>query len=204
MVGLDQKKEVSPEEKLLSLISQKPASGGDVRSAGTATVGGREIRQLLKRLIAVLVVFCAGLACFVVWTIFFKAPERSLPEGMETQETKADADKAVVLPASPFGSFEDVIRKRDYFSAPEVKKPVTAAMPAVEVMPRVSTAEITAKYKVVGIVMDKDPQAVIEDVKNNSTLFLSRGDALGEGRIESIRSGKVVVAFGNQKVDLVP
>ena len=211
MAGTEIKKEVSAEEKLLTLISQTPLAGkGETRAPASArsffsgTGASREIRQILKRLTGLLVVICLGLAAFVGWSIFVKKPERVVSREGKGESPAVSIDGMVHVSEAPFSAFEEAIRKRDVFSAVEAGKPEGANVTEDLPVPRVSPEEIAANFKVVGIVMDKDPQAVIEDVKNSTTLFLSNGDAMGEGRLESINPGNVVVAFGSQKIELTP
>ena len=56
--------------------------------------------------------------------------------------------------------------------------------------------------KLVGILLDGEPKAVIEDLKKNETLFLSPGQSLGNAVLQEIQEGKVVFVYQGQRVEL--
>lgn len=62
--------------------------------------------------------------------------------------------------------------------------------------------ELKSKYRVVGIILDQNPVAVIEDVKNRKTLFLSREDSLEGLVVGDITHGRVLFVGENEELEL--
>jgi type II secretory pathway component PulC len=54
----------------------------------------------------------------------------------------------------------------------------------------------------VGIISGANPQAIIEEKKSNKTYYLSRGQLIGDLRIDDIQEGRIVVERRGQKFEL--
>jgi hypothetical protein len=105
------------------------------------------------------------------------------------------------------GDFEDfrgVIEQREYFqlavTPPQQKDPaLQAAQPPASLA---VAGEMVKYYRLVGIIMDRDPQAVVEDLRNRTTHFLSRGDMMPR---EDAGKAAPQVPWGNMTVeDILP
>ncbi len=98
----------------------------------------------------------------------------------------------------PFDIYKPAMEGRDIFQSPWEK-------PAREVStPNVSAAELAKQLKLVGILLDKDPKAIVEDIGTHQTFFVSPGEQIGNAVVGEIRSDKVILIFGQEKVELVP
>lgn len=98
----------------------------------------------------------------------------------------------------PFDSYKPAMEGRDIFQAPWEK-------PAQEVsVPNASVAELTKQLKLVGILLDEDPKAIVEDLGTKQTFFVSPGEQIGNAVVGEIRPDKVILIFGQEKVELVP
>ena len=86
---------------------------------------------------------------------------------------------------------------RDIFQAPW-EKPAAAA-PAGS-----AAVELAKTLKVVGILLDAEPKAIIEDMVMKQTFFVSPGESIGNAVVSEIRQDKVILIFGQEKVELVP
>lgn len=54
-----------------------------------------------------------------------------------------------------------------------------------------------------GVTLDHQPQAVIEDQKSKKTYFLKVGESIGQIKVEAILKGKVILGYENEKLELV-
>lgn len=151
----------------------------------------------------VLVLVCVGLSLFLIWNIFIVKP--ALKTNLVPGGERKIAEEDILLPVTEFSSYAEILKKRDVFLPPKSTEDTIAkeVVPPAAVAPDPATT-LSANYRIVGIVMDKKPQAIIEDVKNGTTLFLSQGDALGDGRIVQIGLGRVLVLLGDRKIELSP
>lgn len=68
--------------------------------------------------------------------------------------------------------------------------------------PAIVDAELTRDIILVGVITDKNPQAIIEDKKNQKTYYLTKGQYLGQLQIEDIQQGKVTLSSNGQRFEL--
>jgi len=54
----------------------------------------------------------------------------------------------------------------------------------------------------VGIITGDNPQAIIEDKKNQKTYYVNKGQYIGEFLIEDILEGKVIISRNNERFEL--
>jgi hypothetical protein len=144
----------------------------------------------------------ASLLYFVSQGFLFKEPSEAL--FLPALDSREEAVvKEEVPSAKPFSEYTSILNQRDIFASPFqlASGPQTTMSALVAAAPSVDLAQ---NYKVVGIMMDDYPEAVIEDIRNQQTLFLSKGDPLEGGTLEDIQEGKVIVSFNNQRLELVP
>jgi len=64
------------------------------------------------------------------------------------------------------------------------------------------SADIAGDMNLVGIISGENPQAVIEDKKNQRTYYLSEGQMIGDLRVDSIQEGKIILDRMGQKFEL--
>jgi len=65
-----------------------------------------------------------------------------------------------------------------------------------------ATADLTKRYKLVGIVLGKVPEAIIEDLSTHSTVFVHEGEMLDTVQIRKIEEGRVVFLQEGLEVEL--
>jgi hypothetical protein len=116
-------------------------------------------------------------------------------------DTPAEQDKKAVAPVpdKPAASFEDyqkLINTKSIFAPPAVEtgKAVTPEGPGLN--------DLIKDLRLVGVVPGDTPQAIVEDKKNNQTLFLKEGDMINDIEIKSISGGRVVLTRNDETVTL--
>ena len=68
--------------------------------------------------------------------------------------------------------------------------------------PSSKVADATQDLKLVGISWSNDPIAMIEDSKALRTFFVTRGQMIGEVRVQAIFKDKVVLSYGGEEIEL--
>lgn len=124
--------------------------------------------------------------------------EIQVGEGLKPSPTSSRELSVPDFKIRPFDSYKQTMEGRDIFQAPWEK-------PVQEVSaPNVSAAELAKQLKLVGILLDKDPKAIVEDLGTHQTFFVSPGEQIGNAVVGEIRPDKVILIFGQEKVELVP
>ena len=141
-------------------------------------------------------ILCLACLVYIGSQMFFFKETRDVSSLPSADIREDGPEETQVLPAAkPFSEYAEVISQRDIFESP-FQKSQAWAQPGVQAqVPVAANLELAQNFKVVGIILDKDPKAVIEDIRNQRTLFLSYGDHLEGGTLEEIRDGKVIFLF---------
>ena len=98
----------------------------------------------------------------------------------------------------PFSYYSEIISKHQLFkiiSAPETKEKSKTASTA-------ASLDALKNYSLLGIISGENPQAIIEDKKTKQTLYLQKGQSLGEFKISDIQDGKITLESGGQTAEL--
>ena len=105
-------------------------------------------------------------------------------------------DKVAAFKAKPLSIYVNGINKRDLFMPADVPpEPENTMLP-------VAIPALEKKIKLIGIMVDKDSKAIVEDLQNKQTHFLSRGDSIGTVLLEEIREDKVIFMYNNKRFEL--
>ena len=152
-----------------------------------------------------LVVF-AGFVVYAVMT-FYLQKRRLLPAALQKNPPQSQDDKSaeIVLPEpKPFNEYGSIIGRRDIFSILQANEQLASSENHNEVPPIAleSTQDWIKNLKLVGILLDGEPRAVIEDSKTNETVFLSHGQQLDKAVLEDIQEGKVIFLYQGHRVEL--
>lgn len=62
--------------------------------------------------------------------------------------------------------------------------------------------EFTSDYKVAGVLLDKNPMAVIEGVKKKKVFFLSLGESIDGFKIIKVLEDKIILEKQNQRIEI--
>ena len=64
-----------------------------------------------------------------------------------------------------------------------------------------SIAELVKDYRLKGVVLLNEPEAILEDARTQRSIFLKVGDHLGELTVKEIKEGEVVLKYyGEEKI----
>ncbi|MBI5150008.1 MAG: hypothetical protein HZA28_04470 [Candidatus Omnitrophica bacterium] len=208
---------LTSEEKLLQLIRKKnnssarkppasPNEGADPSPARTPAPPEAEGQpqkkdiDFLSLTTRTLGVVAVGIFIFIL--INFR-PGTSQEVKMASVDLEGPGDTAAeempqALDARLFEFDRQTISSRDIFQAPW-EKPLPVATGASS-----SAVELARQLKLVGILLDKDPKAIVEDLTTQQTFFLSPGERIGSAVVAEIREDKVILDFAQERVELVP
>jgi len=162
-------------------------------------------KNVLKALRLSFILLSSIAAVYTLYQIFFISTfEQSMREQRSIRTSSKQnlkADDPVLIPQlKPARSFEEYasqIQGRKIFQSPLEREKAQMSSLAVNV------SEVTKNLKLTGIVLDKDPQAIIKDVQMNQNVFVHRGDQINGAVVEDILEGKVILNVQNQRVELL-
>ena len=210
---------LTSEEKLLRLIRKKdkssdglPVASPEDPQATSANLSDEAPRpenqmDVLAVSIRVLAVTAGVILIFalnkyaLLWTKPPAAPAPSFPAQVAENTSsagKGDGPSVPDVAVRSFDPYKQMLEGRDVFQAPW-EKPVQE-VPASNV----PAGELAKQLKLVGILLDKDPKAIVEDLATHQTFFVSPGERIGNAVVGEIRQDKVILIFGQEKVELVP
>lgn len=189
-----------PEEKLLNLIRKKKESNDLVPLATVSAVVNKEAqrddkppqKEFLKTFNQLLLFIFLGLAGFLVYEMMIEQE----PPTISVRSVRSEKDLKTAFSdrqeERPFSFYEQQFLNRNIFEAPQ-----KTADEAVKV-------SLANKFRVVGIVLGRIPEAVLEDVESKKTLFLHEGDIVEGAEILRIQEGKVVLRLDDEDIEIKP
>lgn len=203
---------MSPEEKLLKLIRKKNTAAlkgqgvaspqgvvGDIGPSAGKRGDSLRIFQAADKLLGILLITLFG---YLVYELKFVDKEQ-LTISLEEPSPILEEIPAVIpepLEPRPFSYYAAQIRDRDIFQTAQDQKVIPPA--PVEMIP-VLPMDLTTKLKIVGIVLDKNSEVIVEDLEEKKTYFLHKGDRIRNAIVKEIKEGKVIFQYNNQTIELV-
>jgi len=217
LLRLIRKKDKSSEAPPLALPEDHPAISPDLPDAANGEPRpGREAQGPEKRMdvLALSIRVLAVTACIILVFVLNKyVLLRTKPPAGQALSSPTQAAEDISLSAGakeewelpvaaievrPFYSYKPAMESRDIFQAPWEQ-------PAQDIpASSVSSTELVKQLKLVGILLDKDPKAIVEDLGTQQTFFVSPGERIGNAIVQEILQDKVILIFGQEKVELVP
>ena len=201
--------EISPEEKLLRLIRKKerPSHQNDTAAnpaeaprsqASSKTEKKKENKQLLLVLEKLLFLACVVLLVYAAYEFLFVRMDigRILKEKIPKPEDLIIEEVPISQNRQPYIYYAEQIKKRDIFESPLYKKENENPVPQTTV------SDITRSLRLVGIVLDKNDEAIIEDLESRQTFFVHKGDHIKDAVVEEIQESKIILLYNNQRVEL--
>jgi len=198
---------VPSEEKLLKLIRKKEKENKDYAGKAeeptktslseTRSVSGG-ISKRISLINRVLIVVSLGLLGYVFMKWFF-VEDKHVKDIKFEKNVSAEEPFAILKQKSdikPFSHYAEKFKDRDIFdtSFKGNKTPAENLIPVV--------MDPTRRLKLVGIILDSHPQAIIENVQTKQTFFLSEGDSFEDITVKEIKESKVVLVYQGQSYDM--
>jgi len=197
------------EEKLLNLIREKHSprpenvdarrSSGPQQANGPAMPGGvdRDFvggHKAMKFLALLAVIFLS----YILMKVFLPKTKdvAHLSSGVKTLAPDTAAPSLAGTKIKPLSSYLDQLDSRDIFNTSFYDAAPLAADPAE------TFQDPTQNLKLVGVILDKNPQAIIEDSHNKQTFFVNKGDTVSDAVIEEIQEGKIILNYQGRRYEL--
>lgn len=125
----------------------------------------------------------------------------------KVMEVESGAVKNVSSLSSREKSFEDYsyIGEKEIFGFPyskSLKKKSEQLAPEANIKPDPVFVSFNRDYKLVGVILAHQSKAVIEDVKNKETVFLSVGDLLNGATLKEIKKGAALFSYKGKDLKL--
>ncbi len=154
--------------------------------------------RLIKRLNAIILIFLA-LSIIGISTSLQKANRMTdfaqLNPAKDEDSILSPDYKAKEL--KPFSYYSEIIGKRQLFkiiaSAEAKEKPKTASAPSLDAI---------KNYSLMGVISGENPQAIIEDKKTKQTIYLQKGQSIGELKVTDVQDGKIILESGGETAEL--
>jgi len=202
------KENISPEEKLLKLIrgSKKQntslSKSLDTSVRETKTLKNKVLSFPLHRYLAFLninkIIFwvfigsCAYMVFIFIYPIFM-TKNTVLPDISQTKNIEEET--TALQEIKPYEYYTEGLKNRQIFSnastGQESEKPLGTI-----------NADLIKDMSLIGIIAGDNPQAVIEDKKTQKTYYVSKGQFIGEFKVEDIQDGKIILNYNGQKIEL--
>jgi hypothetical protein len=143
-----------------------------------------------------LVVICSLVGYVTVMFFTVSASEEDLVMANVHRDTAPTVDRLAAFQAQPLSVYLDGIAQRDLF------EPMDFQAASGNPMPSVALPALEQRIKLIGILVDKDSKAIVQDLQDQQTHFLSRGDSIGPVFLEEIREDKVIFMYNNQRFEM--
>ena len=126
----------------------------------------------------------------------FEDPQ-NFPEAKKAVSGQDPQEESFLKNGRSWDEYRNQIQKRDLFKASLEEKKDSQDQNVVNL------SQIIKDLKLVGILLDQRPQAMIKDLKTNQTMFLNQGQQIDGVTVAEILEGKVILNYQDQKTELV-
>jgi len=200
----------TPEERLLNLIRKKdrrPKTREHQPTIDTTTAYNISARpqksfiqlssfkfwnHLLIAIAGILVVY------IVLEFLFLNGQEKAIVKSALKVGTGNKSYRIEASSAKPYSYYANQFRQRDIFDISQGVADVSAG-------PRVGSSDFQQMAKdlrLVGVILDNNPQAIIENKAEGKTYFLHRGEKINDLKIEVITESKAILSYGKERLEL--
>ena len=173
--------------------SEKDLSSKEAKMNETKAKG-----DLLGLVSIVLIVGSIGTFCFMGYKYYIFKEKGMLLSGVEESVAleRKDFDIDVFENREPISYYEGVISKRNIFQAPWDKEKKEVVKKAEEVV------SLARMIKLIGVLLDDNPTAIIENIKERKTLFMSIGDQINGAVLDEIHEGKIIFLQNSVRIEI--
>ncbi len=201
------KENSSPEEKLLRLIrgQKKHAVAADKLPIGQEQEPGRKIHKFqmslpynyisilgINKIFVVIFIISCGFLVYTFVYPLFESKDFALPKPI--QEKPGEEKNVPAQEAKPYEYYLEGVKNRQIFSGSSGTDSGKA--------PAAVSSDLIKDMSLIGIVSGDNPQAVIEDKKSQKTYYVTKGQFIGEFKVEDIEDGKIILNYNGQKFEL--
>lgn len=108
-----------------------------------------------------------------------------------------------------FDDFENLAKSKKVFFNPATPVNAVVVPPPQEPIavaikvPEIPIEEIAQNYSLVGVLNGANPQAIIADKKNNRTVYVYKGQLLGDSNVVDIEDKKVILNHKGRTFELL-
>ena len=192
---------LTSEEKLLKLIRKKDGVVTD-QPSGPASIKKEnkkvevDVLNVSNRLL--IVIFLGVLICVAVRYVQLTKEQPVIPTNVPEAAIASSNQPSAAAEQTPVDVYQQVVAGRDIFQLPWEKD--------MSIQPTDPNAlsDLSQQIKVIGILLDEDPKAIVEETATQTTFFMSKGDHIGNAVVDSIQEDKVTFTYNNKKVELTP
>ena len=198
-------KPVTAEEKLLNLIRRvKPSA----KIAAVKAPANKQTPKLVVnriKLINGILIAVIGLSAGYLGVEFFAMRQHNdkvVPISTVSSVSEPAIDETSLLTTSApqsFSFYAQQLSRRNIFMAPWEKAEVVSSAAGA---PAVAAVTNLQQYKLVGIIIDHDSKAILEDSQTGKTLFLSKNQEVNGMIVTEIKDGRVIFNQNGRVVEL--
>ena len=176
------------------------------------TASGKSL-NIPRTLDTSLLVLNGGLVIYIMYQLLL-SPQLS-PQAFSKNIIPPQSKNSLgllVAETKPFSYYAERFGGKDIFQITPVKIPGQEAVAASTDNPsethvpqnQHNPLEFIKNLKLVGIVMDGNSTAIVENSETQETAFLHEGNSFKEASVKEIQKGKIVFDYFGQGVELVP
>ena len=205
---------LTSEEKLLSIIRKKkgPAAPADKKEETVTSEEkpkekeSRSLNFFMSFLIfwyIFAIVIIMGLIAYVANEVVSYKPtlvvaDHGAPAKDDAKDVPNSEQNIIPTTDKSLESYLSAAESRDLFLGPWEKEE-NSGNPNGE--PQLNLSD---EVKILGIVLDKDPKVIVEDVKAGQTFFLSKGEAIKGAQLIEIQEDRAIFSYNGKKIELLP
>ncbi len=132
---------------------------------------------------------------------FLDIPKFQEKNSMGSGSEELDIHGFVIPQQRPLNEYEIISEKKDIFN-PSWNSDTRQKNSSEAMVDETKLADFMNRFKLVGVVLDKNPQAVIEDDSTGQSLFLYKGQSIDGATIEDIKEGRVKIRSNGRMMEL--
>lgn len=191
-----------------------PAGGGRGDGAGRKTgrsafsrkrnsnrtasrISGGDVLRRVNRVLAIVSVILTIAVPLWVWQDA-RAVEQVLQVIERPQEMPAAAQSDAPVSGEGNVSYASLSASRNFFRA-DKQAPAEAGGSAVDA---VQAPGLAQRYSLLGVLRGETPQAIVRENLSNSSMFLSRGQRLGNYQVAEILADRVILEQNGERFEL--
>ena len=188
---------ISPEEKLLRLIRGPKKQGVITEKTEKNRQWNFSFPKYLifpninKIIFAIFALSCIYLIYTFAYPLFI-SNNINLPK--VTEEKIPEEKIQAIQQIKPYEFYLQGLKNRQIFSGASGQESEKSA--------GTINADLIKDMTLVGIVAGDNPQAIIQDKKTQKTYYVTKGQFIGEFKVEDIQDGKIILNYSGQKLEL--